>query len=415
MDRLDNAPWLFEASVQRVFAAIEQDGDQARAVGGAVRNAILGVPVSDIDIATTARPEAVLERARDAGLKAIGTGIDHGTVTIVSAGAPYEVTTLREDVETFGRQARVVFGTDWERDARRRDFTMNALYVDRHGDLFDPLGGLEDCRSGRVRFIGDAEQRIREDYLRILRFFRIHAAYGSGVPDEDALIACTHQRDGLRHLSAERVGAEMKKLASARGAAQSVQIMEDCGLLEITTGGISRTRDFAALRSLDDQAPETSEPPLCFAMLAGFVDEDLTRIGERFRLSNAEKKRMHQALQAARWFQNHWPEAGLEHALHDHGRKAAVDGLLMAWAYERANAQVWESDSGFIEALSALRELAVPDFPIAGADLLALGVKPGPDVGVALNSLRQAWKASGYRLSKADLIGVAAGSLRPSL
>ena len=203
---LQQAEWLKSPGIQAVFAAIEQEGDEARVVGGAVRNTLLGHPVPDVDIATTASPETVMERARAAGLKPIGTGIDHGTITVVSSGYPYEVTTLREDVETFGRQARVVFGRNWTRDAERRDFTLNALYVDRHGRLHDPLGGLDDCLNRHVRFIGDPDTRIREDYLRILRFFRIYAAYGAGDMDADGLGACLRQRDGLRHLSAERIG-----------------------------------------------------------------------------------------------------------------------------------------------------------------------------------------------------------------
>ena len=172
-DTLRGADWLRAPGIQAVFSAIEQGEDEARVVGGAIRNTLLGHPVPDVDIATTALPEVVMKRAQDAGLKPIGTGIDHGTITIVSEGFPYEVTTLREDVETFGRQARVVFGRDWKKDARRRDFTMNALYADRYGSLHDPLGGLDDCLARRVRFIGDPDNRIREDYLRILRFFRI--------------------------------------------------------------------------------------------------------------------------------------------------------------------------------------------------------------------------------------------------
>ncbi|WP_205470521.1 CCA tRNA nucleotidyltransferase [Breoghania sp. L-A4] len=184
MRSLADADWLNTRAIRKVFAAIERDGDAARVVGGAVRNALLDEPVADIDIATTASPQDVTARARAAGLKAVPTGIEHGTVTVISSGTPFEVTTLREDVETFGRHASVRFGRDWTADAQRRDFTMNALYVDSTGAIFDPIGsGYADCLARHVRFIGEPEARIREDYLRILRFFRFHAQYGAGAMD----------------------------------------------------------------------------------------------------------------------------------------------------------------------------------------------------------------------------------------
>ncbi|MTI43593.1 poly(A) polymerase [Roseibium hamelinense] len=404
MNRLQDAPWLFAPGIQRVFEAVEQDGDRARAVGGAVRNAILGQPVSDIDIATTAVPKAVVDRVQAAGLKAVATGIDHGTVTVISEGVPYELTTLRQDIETFGRQARVHFGTDWRLDAQRRDFTLNALYADRNGRLFDPLGGLADCRAGIVRFIGDPDQRIREDYLRILRFFRMHAAYGTGPLDPEGLDACARQRDGLRHLSAERIGAEMKKLVSAREAPYCIQEMEDRGLLEITTGGISRTADFAALRSLDEYAEEASHPPLCFTVLAGFVSEDLHRVADRFRLSNLDRKRVASALKATSFLEPSLQPRHLREALVDVGRQAAIDGLLMIWARTRANAGAKFDEHSFAAALDSLRSLDVPVFPVAGNDLLGAGLTPGPDLGRTLEHLRSRWRASDFRLSKTELL-----------
>ena len=188
-------------------------------VGGAVRNALLGIPIGDIDIATTALPDEVIRRARAAGIKSVPTGIDHGTVTLVVEGQPFEVTTLREDIETFGRKAKVAFGRDWVRDAERRDFTINGLSVDADGVVHDHVGGLADIAARRVRFIGDPDQRIAEDYLRILRFFRIHAAYGAGEPDRAGYLACIRGRAGLAGLSAERVRMEMLKLVVANGAA----------------------------------------------------------------------------------------------------------------------------------------------------------------------------------------------------
>ncbi|WP_417672133.1 CCA tRNA nucleotidyltransferase [Roseibium sp.] len=405
VDRLQSAPWLFAEGIQDVFAAIERDGDTARAVGGAVRNTLLDCPVHDVDIATTAEPDVVVKRAKAAGLKVVPTGIDHGTVTIVSDGFGYEVTTLRQDVETFGRQAKVRFGRDWEQDACRRDFTMNALYCDRYGQIYDPLQGLEDCLAGRVRFIGDPNQRIREDYLRILRFFRIHAMYGRNAPDRAGLLACVQEREGLRHLSAERIGMEMKRLVTAPLAALCIELMENHGLLEIVTGGVSRLADFKAFRALQDQAGEVDEAPLAFAALAGFVDEDMDRLADRFRLSNADRKRMHHALaamDAVSASSGASVEAHVCRLLFRHGRQAAIDGVLLFWATRGSQ----ETDGQLQELLGQLRSADVPKFPVKGKDLLKQGVAPGPAVGQVLEKMKGIWESSGCRLSKAELLKV---------
>src|SRR6478735_11666496 len=219
---LDDAPWLTSGPAARVLQLLDGNGEEARVVGGAVRNALLQIPTGDIDIATTALPAEVIRRAKVAGIKSVPTGIDHGTVTLVVDGQPFEVTTLREDTETFGRKARVAFGRDWIRDAERRDFTINGLSVDADGVVHDHVGGLADIAARRVRFIGDAGQRIAEDYLRILRFFRIHAVYGVGEPDRVGYLACIGGRIGLGNLSAERVRMEMLKLMVAPGAAAGI-------------------------------------------------------------------------------------------------------------------------------------------------------------------------------------------------
>jgi len=404
MTGLADAPWLQTPAIQRVFDAVEQEGDRAMVVGGAVRNTLLDLPVADVDIATTARPEQVAARARGTGLKVVPTGIDHGTVTVISKGMAYEVTTLRQDVETFGRQARVVFGTSWTDDARRRDFTLNALYADRHGAIHDPLGGLEDCLARRVRFIGDPGERIREDYLRILRFFRIHAAYGRGTPDAAGLSACIRERDGLRHLSAERIGLEMKKLVGAPLAADCLALMEDSGLLEITTGGISRIADFRALRSLDDVAEETRNPELGFAVLSGFVDEDLDRIADRFRLSNAERKRMHGALGVAEAIEHGKGDLDVPRLLYRHGRQSLVDGLLAVWAQARARGGPGRRERDFSEALQLGRSLEIAAFPLKGADLIKAGLPAGPKVGETLKRLEEDWLGSRFSLSRKDLL-----------
>src|SRR5882762_2837542 len=248
---LDDAPWLKSGPTARVLALLNGDGEEARVIGGAVRNALLKIPVGDIDIATTALPEEVIRRATAAGVKSVPTGIEHGTVTLVVDRQPFEVTTLREDAETFGRKAKVAFGRDWVRDAERRDFTINGLSVDADGVVHDHVGGLDDIFAKRVRFIGDPNQRIAEDYLRILRFFRIHAAFGAGEPDRAGYLACIRARAGLASLSAERVRMEMLKLMVAQGAAGAITAMADGGLLLPILGGVAYTGPFAAMASAE--------------------------------------------------------------------------------------------------------------------------------------------------------------------
>src|ERR1700732_3267183 len=226
-----DAPWLKSGPTSRVLQLLNDNGEEARVVGGAVRNALLKIPIGDVDIATTAVPAEVIRRAKAAGIKSVPTGIDHGTVTLVVDAQPFEVTTLRQDTETFGRKAKVAFGRDWVMDAQRRDFTINGLSVDADGIVHDHVGGLDDIAARRVRFIGDPERRIAEDYLRILRFFRIHAAFGAGEPDRAGYLACVRARAGLANLSAERVRMEVLKLMVAEGAAGAIEAMADGGLL----------------------------------------------------------------------------------------------------------------------------------------------------------------------------------------
>ena len=242
-----DAPWLRSGAAARVLALLNGDGEEARVVGGAVRNLLLKIPPGDVDVATTALPDEVVRRAKAAGIKSVPTGIEHGTVTLVVEAQPFEVTTLREDTETFGRKAKVAFGRDWVRDAERRDFTINGLSVDATGLVHDHVGGLADIAARRVRFIGNAGQRIAEDYLRILRFFRMHAAYGVGEPDRAGYLACIGGREGLASLSAERVRMEMLKLLVAEGALGAVTAMADAGLLLAIVGGVTYTGPFAAM------------------------------------------------------------------------------------------------------------------------------------------------------------------------
>src|SRR3954466_9673713 len=258
--RVLNAPWLSSGPAARVLALLDCDGEEARVVGGAVRNELLGIPIGDIDIATTALPAEVIRRAKAASIKSVPTGIDHGTVTLVLEGHPFEVTTLREDTETFGRKAKVEFGRDWVGDAHRRDFTINALSVGPDGVVHDHVGGLDDIAVRRVRFIGDPAQRIAEDYLRILRFFRIHSAFGHGEPDRDGYLACIAGRAGLATLSAERVRMEMLKLLVTGGAVGAVMAMTDGGLLTSLLAGVVYLGPFAAMVEAERELALAASP-----------------------------------------------------------------------------------------------------------------------------------------------------------
>jgi len=257
---LNEATWLKAGALPRLLGVLDRDGEEARVVGGAVRNALLAAPIAEIDVATTALPDEVVRRVEAAGFKAVPTGIAHGTITVVIDKHPFEVTTLRQDVETYGRHARVAFGRDWRADAERRDFTINALSATRDGAVFDYVGGLADLAARRVRFIGDARQRIEEDYLRILRFFRFHAAYGEGHPDRAGLIACIGYRDGLAQLSRERVRIELMKLLVAPRAAPTLTVMADAGLLQRVLSTVPRVAHFENMAKAEAAIGEAGDP-----------------------------------------------------------------------------------------------------------------------------------------------------------
>src|SRR5689334_10726815 len=328
--RLD-APWLSSGPAARVLALLNGEGEEARVVGGAVRNALLGVPIGDTDIATTAVPTEVIRRAKAASIKSVPTGIEHGTVTLVLDGHPIEVTTLREDTETFGRKAKVAFGRDWVGDANRRDFTINALSVDQAGVVYDYVDGLPDIAARRVRFIGEPARRIEEDYLRILRFFRIHAAFGAGEVDRAGYLACIAARTGLAALSAERVRMEVLKLLIADGAIGVAAAMAEGGFLQAIFGGVAYTGPLASMIAAERELGLEADAIRRLAALAVAVTEDARRLATRLRLSNAEAKRLD--AMGHRW----WRLAGMDEArakqrLYRLGEETYRDRLLLAWA-----------------------------------------------------------------------------------
>jgi poly(A) polymerase len=400
--RLDGAPWLKAGPAARVLALLNAGGEEARVVGGAVRNALLDLPIGDIDIATTALPEEVTRRAKAAGIKSVPTGIEHGTVTLVIDAHPFEVTTLREDTETFGRKAKVAFGRDWVRDAERRDFTINGMSVDAGGLVHDHVGGLQDIAARRVRFIGRPAMRIAEDYLRILRFFRIHAAYGAGPPDRAGYLACISARAGLESLSAERIRVETLKLMVANGAVGAVSAMAEGGLLLPIFGGIAYTGPFAALISIERALGLPVDPVRRLGALAVAVTEDARRVALRLRLTNAETKALDSM--GHRW----WRLAGMDattarRRLYRLGQAAYRDRLMLAWARsgDASDAASWR------ELATLPARWSAPKFPLKAADFIARGIAQGPELGQVLALAEDAWLAAEFPLDQLALDAIA--------
>ncbi len=379
-------PWLTASATQAVMDALEAAGglDCARFVGGSVRNAVLGQPVDDVDIATTLTPDAVVAALKAAGLRSVPTGIAHGTVTAISERQPYEITTLRRDVTTDGRNATVAFSADWAEDAARRDFRLNALYADRAGRVIDLTGaGLDDALAGRIVFVGDPETRIREDYLRILRFFRFHAWYGRGAPDAAAMAACAGLGDGMARLSAERVSKELLKLLAAPDPRDAVAAMAETGVL-------ARVLPEAEDRVVFERLCELSDDPLLrLAALIG-VGSDAGETARRLRLSNAQRARLVAATSEAG--STTLNDAEARAALYRLGRQAFEDRIQLAQAAGAGGEQ-----GDWAERLLRLAaDWTPPTMPVGGAELKALGVPPGPLTGQALKAFETRWIAEDF-------------------
>src|SRR5262249_5651522 len=335
--RIADAAWLTDGPLASLLAELDRDGEEARVVGGAVRNILIGEPTREIDVATTALPDEVVRRAQAAGFKAVPTGIEHGTVTIVVDHQPFEVTTLREDVETFGRHAVVRFGRDWRADAARRDFTINALSVSRDGVVHDYVGGLADIAVRRVRFIGQASARIAEDYLRVLRFFRFHAAYGVGLPDPEGLQACIDARDNLDRLSRERVRMELIKLVVAVHAVPTLAVMTASARLGPVLGGVLSLAAVATVAKLEAACGFAPDPVRGLGALAVMVVEDAERLWQRLRLTNAEHDRL-ASMADAWWHVAPDDESAARALLYRLGPQRFTDRVLLAWARSPAGA-----------------------------------------------------------------------------
>ena len=401
--RLADTDWLREPSLVRVLETLNRGGEEARVVGGAARNALMGLPLNDIDLATTATPDEVVRRAGATGLKAVPTGIDHGTVTLVVDGIPFEVTTLRQDVETFGRKARVAFGRDWKADAERRDFTMNALSITADGIVHDYVDGLADLEARRVRFIGDPARRIAEDYLRILRFFRFHASYAHGAPDPSGLHACIVARDGLRGLSRERVRAELMKLLTAPFAVETITVMADAGLMTMLLGGIALTASFAGMARVEAAAGVAPDAVRRLGALNVFITEDAARLREKLRLFNAEHDRLVSIADCWWRLSPSLDDAGMRRLLYRLGPDRYLDRMLVAWtrAPHGAADPTWHRLAMLPACWTA------PRFPLKSADFAGRGVPRGPALGAAMRAAEEAWIMAGFPQDEAILDRIA--------
>jgi poly(A) polymerase len=397
-----DAAWLRKGAVARLLTLLNRDGEEARVVGGAVRNTLLKLPVAEIDVATTALPDEVMRRVRAAGGKAVPTGIEHGTITAIIDHHPVEVTTLREDVETFGRKARVVFGRDWRADAERRDFTINALSVAADGQVHDYVGGLADIAARRVRFIGEPQRRIAEDYLRILRFFRFHAHFGAGPPDPAGVHACILGRSGFETLSRERVRMEMLKLLLAARATPTLTVMAETGLLGLVLGGVPHLASFENMIKVEAALGLKADPVRRLGALAVWVEEDAERLTDRLRLSNAESERL-LALEGWRRIAPQ-PDAKAARALlYRLGSASFADRVLVAWSRSEAGA----ADAAWHQLASLPQRWPAPVFPLKAADFMSLGITPGPPLGAAMRAAEAAWIAADFPADRAAIDAIA--------
>lgn len=391
--RMQNVSWLQRTSLARVFEALNKgSGGGTRIIGGAVRNALLGQPVNDIDLATVLEPHEVMKRAASANIASYPTGIDHGTVTVVAEGDSYEVTTLRRDVATDGRRAVVAFTSDWHEDALRRDFTINALSATQNGDVFDTVGGLADLAERRVRFIGEAEARIREDYLRILRFFRFTSAYAKGAPDAGGLAASITLKDGMRQLSAERIGSEMMKFIVTRRAGEIAEIMQQAGVLQVLTACTASPQHLQHLQRVEAALGEAPDAITRIAALLLDRPGDVPTLAQEFRLANAFVSDLSAAAAINPSHRSSASEQASKAEIYRSGSISFQRALRIAWARSGAS----EQDVAWLDKSRLAASWSPPVLPVSGNDVMALSVPAGPRVGQILRDFEAWWVAAGF-------------------
>jgi len=396
----DAHAWLVTPRTRAIMKALTRDGGDARFVGGAVRNAILGEDVSDIDIATPLLPHDVMRRLEAAGFGAVPTGIEHGTVTAVVRGQPFEVTTLRRDVSTDGRRATVAFTADWAEDAARRDFTMNALYASAEGEIFDYVGGVSDLRARRLRFVGDPKTRIREDYLRILRLFRFHAWYGKGELDADAYAAAAHEKAGLKLLSGERVQKELLRLLQAKTPVPSLAAMQRASILaEILPGDLQIER---VARLVEIETLHRREPDKLLRLAALLPDDAKAarKLSGLLKLSNTDKDRLIEAAEADNRIVGSLSAREARQLLYRLGQQRFRDQLLLRWSQTRDKSD----DTRWLKLLKLAQSWKKPELPIDGRDVMAKGIDEGPKIGTTLRALEQEWIEADFALDRRALL-----------
>ena len=392
--KLPAAPWQTRRGMPRLLRALGGSKGETRFVGGCVRDTLLGLEVSDVDLATRLPPQKVIERLQAAGIKAVPTGLAHGTVTAVINGAPVEVTTLRRDVATDGRRATIAYTEDWREDAARRDFTINALMADpATGEVHDYFGGIADLDAGRVRFIGDPLVRIAEDHLRILRFFRFHARFGSGSPDRDALRACAERANDLMALSRERIADELLKILALDDPAATVRLMIKHGIFEPVLPEIASAD---GLRPLPGREKAAAVPPDGLRRLGALLPakaDVAAEVGARLRLSNAAKTRL--ICISSREARSPADPRLLAYYV---GTACAIDRLLLETELRSAQAA---------KRIAAIREWQKPRLPVGGGELIAMGLEPGPQVAATMQAIEREWTRSGFTADKAEVRALA--------
>jgi poly(A) polymerase len=405
MTRLPPQPWLTAAPTRRVMEALEKARPGcARFVGGCVRNSLMGEEVADIDIATQLTPDVVEQVMKAAGIAVHPTGIEHGTLTVVANHHPFEVTTLRRDVETDGRRATVAFTEDWAEDAQRRDFRMNALYAGLDGEIFDPTGGgLEDVRLGRVIFVGDPETRIREDYLRILRLFRFHARYGKSAPDAAGLEACARLKAGLKVVSVERVWMEFKKLLAAPDPVPALQSMIDAGVMGVVLEQAEGVDLLARLIALERAVGLKIDPMLRFLSLFWKDEKRTAETARKLKLSNDERDFLVFAARMAEPLNSATPDIDARRMLYRFTPEVVGANVALEWAKAGADAKGWARLKSLADGYKR------PELPVTGDDALAAGVAPGPDIGKVLRRAEAAWIDSDFQLSRDQLLATLRG------
>ncbi len=401
---IDTQPWMTAPGTRAVFDALGAEGAVVRIVGGAVRDAVIGRADSDteVDIATPDGPETVTRLLEASGLRAVPTGIKHGTVTAVAAHRPFEITTLRHDVETDGRHATVAFIDDWAADAARRDFTMNALYCDPDGTLYDPVGGLADLKAGRVRFIGDGATRINEDALRVLRFFRFHARYGGGDPDSDAVAACRAKATAVPTLSGERVGGEMLKLLAAPTPSEALDLMIETGIMAHVLPGVSRIHGLAALCQAEAETPDGLRRLALLLRPGG----DAMAAAQRLRLSNDQRDRLVAMVEPGAEVVASLDFLAQRRILYRIGAARFIDLVYLAWAkaafHEQRDAEAMAAP--YDAMIATARNWPAPALPVKGADVTALSVAPGPEVGRLLTAIEDWWISGDFQADRDETL-----------